>query len=706
MSSKGQPSVTDYFRISRKRPVDQHPAKKRRIEQDFNDDGENRDEAVAESVVTSVISDHQIPSPSLLSTPSNAKQVENLESKRNHKRDSYGMDRTGGNQTPESKADTEKAACFTVGASAKKRLDMGAASTATDKTHQSGRTRKVARFTRLGYLSPTKKAGETTEETPVEKKVVTFEKKGALSPVKKGTHNQPTALPEKSAHSAVEEVTRSSETVRNKSVRNLNATLNKLDPQEIKAKLGKANNLADLKARLRQVHKFKVPEHVRRSADVPKLSADPISISISVPVTSPKKALPGSPAKAQASHQLSLPPASPQKKLSKSIGALRSLSSKSDELPLPYRYKLLLDVFRTLDGIIGMKYNRQEIARVEDVKKGVQNATKKDFKDGYLRQIRCVFPTAFAYTWEPAIGRYGKQRKDEFELHVTPNMSYSEDMANGKSKPTAEEQAAPFIKLGAKEQTERRQIFKGLLTSMVRDSHAAFLKTRGLEVAESDVSRWHDDFDVESCPDVDCEDLPAKPYVQKLTSAADVISATQELFGVNKRLEKAMADYKANEEKVKGEGGSVASAQPQPVVKEGLRGLPPALLEKVLAREKAKQIRAMTESSEDKKERNTLDELQKIGPLILNCHRSERQRQNRAALELKAFCKFLANSYADGRKGANEMEEALRTLVKLVPGFLQFRILRNVEYVKAVTSSPDVNSLRDRLEKLIEEKKV
>ena len=43
-----------------------------------------------------------------------------------------------------------------------------------------------------------------------------------------------------------------------------------------------------------------------------------------------------------------------------------------------------------MDGIIGMKYNRQEIARVEDVKKGVQNATKKDFKDGYLRQIRCV----------------------------------------------------------------------------------------------------------------------------------------------------------------------------------------------------------------------------------------------------------------------------------------------------------------------------
>ena len=201
-------------------------------------------------------------------------------------------------------------------------------------------------------------------------KVVSFEKKGALSPVK--------------------EVTRLSETVSNRSVVNLTATLNKLDPQDIKAKLGKANNLSDLKERLRKVHKFKVPEHIKRAADVPKLSEDPISISISVPVTSPKKTLPGSPAKAQTSHQLSLPPASPQKKLSKSVGALRSLSSKSDELPLPYSYKLLLDVFRTMDGIIGMKYNRQEIVRVDDLRKGVQNATKKDFKDCYLRQIRCV----------------------------------------------------------------------------------------------------------------------------------------------------------------------------------------------------------------------------------------------------------------------------------------------------------------------------
>ena len=146
MSSKGQPSVSDYFRISRKRPVDQHVAKKRRIEHDFEDQDECT--ATGESVVTSVISDHQIPSPALPSTPSSAKRVETLESKRNHKRDSYGAERTGEDRTPTSKAEIEKTACFTVGSSAKKRLDMGAANAPSGLTNHSGRTKKVARFTR------------------------------------------------------------------------------------------------------------------------------------------------------------------------------------------------------------------------------------------------------------------------------------------------------------------------------------------------------------------------------------------------------------------------------------------------------------------------------------------------------------------------------------------------------------------------------
>lgn len=104
---------------------------------------------------------------------------------------------------------------------------------------------------------------------------------------------------------------------------------------------------------------------------------------------------------------------------------------------------------------------------------------------------------------------------------------------------------------------------------------------------------------------------------------------------------------------------TVGSRNPKEQLPKGYFSQPLVLIS-VYIRSSLVPHRAMTESTEEKKERNTVEELQKIGPLILNCHRSERQRQNRAALELKAFCKFLANSYADGRKGANEMEDALR----------------------------------------------
>jgi hypothetical protein len=46
-----------------------------------------------------------------------------------------------------------------------------------------------------------------------------------------------------------------------------------------------------------------------------------------------------------------------------------------------------------------------------------------------------------------------------------------------------------------------------------------------------------------------------------------------------------------------------------PKVRDSLKGLPPALIEKILAKEKAKQLRQMTESDHDRKERLLLDEL-------------------------------------------------------------------------------------------------
>ncbi len=382
------------------------------------------------------------------------------------------------------------------------------------------------------------------------------------------------------------------------------------------------------------------------------------------------------------------------------------MTRRSEELPLPRHYKVLLEVFRTVDQILSIRHNRHEVMRLADLKKSVQSAMKRDFRgEKHLLQIRRAFPHAFTFNWEQATGRYGIKKADAYELHVAPNMGYASDMSAAAGIETP---AGHFVRLDAKELVERRQVFRGILTTMARDHHRLFLASLDppLDVKDADLVRWHRDFDVETCPEVECAELPGKPGGLGPTTASDVIRATQDLFGVNKRLEEAMNRLR---EGVPAKEGEVdiesAKQEPKPVVvKKGLEGLPPAVLEKLLAKERAKEIRAMTESSGNKKEAETLEELQRTGPLIMNCYRSEKQRQCRSALDVKGFVKFVAQSHP-GRKGASEMEEALRALVRLAPGFLQFVVLRNVEYVKSVAGAPDLNVLRDRLKDLYERTK-
>jgi hypothetical protein len=63
---------------------------------------------------------------------------------------------------------------------------------------------------------------------------------------------------------------------------------------------------------------------------------------------------------------------------------------------------------------------------------------------------------------------------------------------------------------------------------------------------------WHPDFELDSCPEVAEEDLPPKPLVHKMTAVGDVIKATNEAFGVNRRLEEALKKLESKkDEKVR-----------------------------------------------------------------------------------------------------------------------------------------------------------
>ena len=195
------------------------------------------------------------------------------------------------------------------------------------------------------------------------------------------------------------------------------------------------------------------------------------------------------------------------------------LLSPDAYMPLPRKYKFLAEVFRSVDDVVGMKYNRKEVIRVADLKPAVQNIIRKTFDNHYLRQIRCVLPKAYIYTWEKILDRLGRHSSGEYELQMTPDMNY-----NNTPLPSSEESKTVKAagKLGPKEKVERLKLFNHSLLQIAKDYHQDFLREIGWTTTELNkaITKWHPKFDAEeSCPEIDTVDFPPKPHVEKMSNA-------------------------------------------------------------------------------------------------------------------------------------------------------------------------------------------
>ncbi len=56
------------------------------------------------------------------------------------------------------------------------------------------------------------------------------------------------------------------------------------------------------------------------------------------------------------------------------------------------------------------------------------------------------------------------------------------------------------------------------------------------------VTKWHPDFDPESCPEIDEVDFPPKPDVVTISRVSDAIEAMNDAFGVNKQLQQTILE--------------------------------------------------------------------------------------------------------------------------------------------------------------------
>ncbi len=246
------------------------------------------------------------------------------------------------------------------------------------------------------------------------------------------------------------------------------------------------------------------------------------------------------------------------------------------------------------------------------------------------------------------------------------------------------------------------------------------------------MSEWHRDFDVESCPEVEEEALPPKPEVVNPTGS-DLLSAT----GVenNSRLQQALKDQEEREKKrIEEEEKSknppptpAAVAKPDVSIPKKYRCLPPAMLERLMEKEREKKVQQMTGDPEERKEINMLKELAEgvrnitskcwevlsfhfcllsfqAARKAVNCYKSKSPYPERRALPAPGFFKFVSDSH--GRKSQKEVEQLVRHLARVEQKrSLDLITVGRAEYVKWVgKEEPNGSAVEARVKGMLEKK--
>jgi len=345
-----------------------------------------------------------------------------------------------------------------------------------------------------------------------------------------------------------------------------------------------------------------------------------------------------------------------------------------------------------------MLHNRKEIITVEKMKTAVQQMMRKDFNMAYLKQIKTVFPSAYRYAWENIIGRYGKKMAD-FELHVTVNMDYKKEMV-GQVEPNLEK-LATAERLLPQGIVERKSIFHNSLLDMVKSHHKQFCAGLGnpVTVEDEQLVKFHKDFDVDKCPAVSESEFPAAPFVEKITTAAQILEKSRALFEINPKLADTLA--KAAEGKESADQPELAEVKveapkpaPKPIRKE-LQGLPAKLIEKILAKEAEKAAKEMYTDKGKEEKIKRLRRLPVLARIVKNTFTSE----NKPALPFDMVIKKAVSSYP-GHLPSEVMTKDVRYLIEVATPWAGNPQVQGTEYIK-LNKNIDVNTVVQQLEKML-----
>uniref|UniRef100_A0ABM5EUI1 DNA replication factor Cdt1 n=1 Tax=Pogona vitticeps TaxID=103695 RepID=A0ABM5EUI1_9SAUR len=345
-------------------------------------------------------------------------------------------------------------------------------------------------------------------------------------------------------------------------------------------------------------------------------------------------------------------------------------------LALPYKYKVLAEMFRSMETVVAMLFNRSETATFAKVKQGVQDMIRKQFEERNVGQIKTVYPTSYTLRQEKNVPSFGSgQRRPAYQLTLEPVLKAGE-------------------KLSASRQMERRKIFGRNLLNIVKEHHKAFLASLNppMAVPEHKLTRWHPRFNLDGVPDIVPAALPQPPEVDKITSAQEVLEKARTML--TPKMEKALANLALRTAET-GAAAGLESPRPIPASPSGtpdsLKGVSQSLLERVRTKEAQKMQALMTRHPQQEQRLSMLARLPEMARVLRNVFVAEKK----PALPLEVACRRMMASYRSPM-ALGEMEKHLRLLAELLPAWACVLSLRKDTYLK-LDKNVELNVVMERL---------
>ncbi|XP_065601425.1 DNA replication factor Cdt1 [Cyrtonyx montezumae] len=354
-------------------------------------------------------------------------------------------------------------------------------------------------------------------------------------------------------------------------------------------------------------------------------------------------------------------------------------------LTLPYKYKVLAEMFRSVDTIAGMLFNRSETITFAKVKQGVQDMMRKQFEERHVGQIKAVYPSSYRFRQEKNIPTYSSGvKKSEYQLTLEPVLGEDEQLCGRPH-------------LSASRLLERRKEFHRSLVDIVKQHHAAFLASLSppMEVPEDKLTRWHPRFKVDEVPDISPAELPQPPQQNRISTAQEVLSTARGTMST--KMEKALANLALRSAEAGAEEPALSKAASPASTSSALRGVSQELLERIRAKE-ARRLQALMTRAVGQEERvAALGRLPAVARILRGIFVAEKKQ----ALPMELACARVADSHPT-QVAAGEMEKHLRLLAELLPDWVTIHTIRNDTYIK-LDKHVELGLVTEKLEKAAKE---